>query len=101
VTTVLLKGYPAPFDQAINPNNKILYLLQAILTAMVDLVFGRGVTDIVRVIPLYFSIFEKYVGTYFYVLVRRTNPFQFVVYSTNAPTAVFLGFYYHLLPMVI
>src|SRR5215203_4780356 len=29
---------------------------------MVDLVYGRGITDIVREIPLYFSIFEKYVG---------------------------------------
>ena len=39
-----------------------LYLLQVILTTMVDLVFDRGVTDIVREIPLYFSIFEKYIG---------------------------------------
>jgi Fe-coproporphyrin III synthase len=53
---------PAPFDQAIIPNNKILYLLHGILTAMVDLVYGRGVTDIVREIPLYFSILEKYIG---------------------------------------
>jgi Fe-coproporphyrin III synthase len=29
---------------------------------MVDLVYGRGVTDIVREIPLYFSILEKYIG---------------------------------------
>jgi hypothetical protein len=29
---------------------------------MVDLVYGRGITDIVREIPLYFGIFEKYVG---------------------------------------
>jgi hypothetical protein len=33
-----------------------------LLLDVVDLVFGRGVTDIVREIPLYFSIFEKYVG---------------------------------------
>jgi Fe-coproporphyrin III synthase len=29
---------------------------------MVDLAYGRGITDIVREIPLYFGIFEKIVG---------------------------------------
>ena len=32
---------------------------------MVDLVFGRGITDIVREIPLYVSIFKKFVGIKF------------------------------------
>jgi hypothetical protein len=31
---------------------------------MVDLVYGRGITDIVREIPLYFGIFEKYVDLF-------------------------------------
>jgi Fe-coproporphyrin III synthase len=29
---------------------------------MVDLIYARGITDIIREIPLYFGIFEKYVG---------------------------------------
>jgi len=29
---------------------------------MVDLVYGRGITDIVREIPLYVSIFKKFAG---------------------------------------
>ena len=29
---------------------------------MVDLVYGRGITDIVREIPLYVSIFKKFTG---------------------------------------
>ena len=29
---------------------------------MVDLVYGRGITDIVREIPLYVGIFKKFVG---------------------------------------
>jgi Fe-coproporphyrin III synthase len=33
---------------------------------MVDLVYGRGITDIVREIPLYASIFKKFVGIKFF-----------------------------------
>jgi len=29
---------------------------------MVDLVYGRGITDIIREIPVYASIFKKFVG---------------------------------------
>jgi MoaA/NifB/PqqE/SkfB family radical SAM enzyme len=45
-----------------SPTTKILYLIQVIFSIVVDLVYGRGVTDIVREIPLYFGIFEKYIG---------------------------------------
>ena len=33
---------------------------------MVDLVYGRGISDIVREIPLYASIFKKFVGNKFF-----------------------------------
>ena len=29
---------------------------------MVDLVYGRGITDILREMPLYFSMFTKFAG---------------------------------------
>ena len=29
---------------------------------MVDLIYGRGVTDLIREVPFFVSIFKKYIG---------------------------------------